>query len=171
MRVEPETKLCPECGEDRPLTEVSQDRRRKDGRAGWCKMCVRRAARRQKGSEVERPEEFPDDLREATLNLAWQELYARLHDPVAVAEISTHTLAKIVCDLSRLELARGVPPDEEAIRQRQVSVLQMVDRLPPQRQLEVLRMALPDAEDPEPIRRAIAELEARGDGARESAGQ
>jgi hypothetical protein len=108
-------------------------------------------------------EAFPDDLEAATLKLAWQELYARLHDPATVAEISTRTLAKIVTDLARLELARGAPKDPDEMRRRQEDVLQMVSGLPPERRLEILKEALPSAEDPEPIRRAIAELEANPD--------
>jgi hypothetical protein len=121
---------------------------------------VRRAARRQKGSDPKPVEVFPDDLEAATLKLAWEALYTRLHDPVAAEEISTHTLAKIVTDLARLELARGAPKDPEEMRKRQEDVLQMVSGLPPERRLEILKEALPSAEDPEPIRRAIAELEA-----------
>jgi hypothetical protein len=120
---------------------------------------VRRAARRQKGSEAQPVDEFPDDLEGETLKLARELLYARLADPATVAEISTHTLAKIVIDLSKLELAKGVPPDQ-LIREKQVNVLHMVSGLPPERALHVLKAALPDAEDPEPIRRAIRDLEA-----------
>ena len=163
MSADTETRHCPKCGNDKPLSDFSQDRRRKDGFARWCKLCHRAAARRQKGSVPRPVEEYPENLEEAVLELALQELYARLHDPATVAEISTHTLAKIFCDLARIELAKGVSTDEAAVRRRKMDVLQMVNGLPPERQLEVLRAALPDAEAPEPIRRAIAELESRGD--------
>ena len=53
--------------------------------------------------------------------------------------------------------------DEKTVRQKKINVLEMVDGLPPERRLELLRQALLDAEEPEPIRRAIAELEARED--------
>ena len=54
MSAEMETRHCPECGTDKPLSDFSQDRRRKDGLARWCKMCHLAAARRQRGS-VPRP--------------------------------------------------------------------------------------------------------------------
>jgi hypothetical protein len=94
------------------------------------------------------------------LRLAQERLYERLNDPETIKEISTHTLAKMVGDLARLELARGTPAGLQGIERRQADVVAMVQGLPPKRQLEVLREALPDAADPEAIRRAIAELEA-----------
>jgi NAD-dependent SIR2 family protein deacetylase len=33
---------CTKCGEEKPRAEFSRDRSRKDGRAPWCKACVRR---------------------------------------------------------------------------------------------------------------------------------
>jgi hypothetical protein len=35
-------KRCTKCGEEKPRAEFSRDRSRKDGRAPWCKACVRR---------------------------------------------------------------------------------------------------------------------------------
>jgi hypothetical protein len=35
-------KRCTRCGEEKPPTEFSRDRSRKDGRAPWCKTCIRR---------------------------------------------------------------------------------------------------------------------------------
>ena len=35
-------KRCTKCGEEKPPAEFSCDRSRKDGRAPWCKACVRR---------------------------------------------------------------------------------------------------------------------------------
>jgi hypothetical protein len=34
-------KRCTKCGEEKPRAEFSRDRSRKDGRAPWCKACVR----------------------------------------------------------------------------------------------------------------------------------
>jgi hypothetical protein len=66
---------------------------------------------------------------------------------------------KIVVDLARLELAKREDP-AQLVRARQVNVINLVSRLPASRQLEVLREALDRAEDPEPIRLAIKQLEA-----------
>jgi hypothetical protein len=38
----PETKLCPICSQDLPLTEYGTCRARKDGRNLYCKSCIRR---------------------------------------------------------------------------------------------------------------------------------
>ena len=35
-------KRCTKCAREKPPAEFSQDRSRKDGRAPWCKACVRR---------------------------------------------------------------------------------------------------------------------------------
>jgi hypothetical protein len=35
-------KRCTKCEEEKPPTEFSSARSRKDGRASWCKVCVRR---------------------------------------------------------------------------------------------------------------------------------
>lgn len=35
-------KCCTKCEEEKPRAEFSRDRSRKDGRAPWCKACVRR---------------------------------------------------------------------------------------------------------------------------------
>jgi hypothetical protein len=35
-------KRCTKCGEEKPPDEFSRARSRKDGRAAWCKACVRR---------------------------------------------------------------------------------------------------------------------------------
>jgi hypothetical protein len=37
-----ELKRCTKCGQEKPPAEFSRDRSRKDGRAPWCKACVRR---------------------------------------------------------------------------------------------------------------------------------
>jgi hypothetical protein len=165
MSAVPEKKLCSSCGEDKPAAEFRKDLRRSDGLGGWCKPCVRAAARRQKGSDAAPVDEFPDDLEAATLRLAWEHLYERLVDPATLAEISTNTLAKIVGDLARLQLAKVAAglAEPEPNKQRKVNVLEMVSGLPRDRALEVLREALPDASDPEPIRAAIAELEGQGE--------
>jgi hypothetical protein len=35
-------KRCTKCGREKPRADFSRDRSRKDGRAPWCKACVRR---------------------------------------------------------------------------------------------------------------------------------
>jgi hypothetical protein len=160
MSLEPETKICPKCAKELSYSDFRHDPTRRDGLGGWCKACHRAAARQQRGSNAKPVDEFPENLEAALLRLAQERLYERLSDPETIKEISTHTLAKVVSDLARLELARGAPPDLHGIQRRQADVLAMVQGLPPHRQLEVLREALPEAADPEAIRRAIAELEA-----------
>ena len=57
-----ETKQCPRCGEEKPLTEFTRNRTRPDGWQSWCKPCDAEYAReyREENREemVERDREY-----------------------------------------------------------------------------------------------------------------
>jgi hypothetical protein len=106
---------------------------------------------------------FPDDLDGQLFELAKRRLYRRLQNDKHAREVKTSTLAAMVRDLGRLQIAREKPDVDPLAQAKQINVLALVGGLPSERQLEVLRQALQGAEDPEPIREAIKQLEV-GDG-------
>jgi len=42
------TKVCPQCGIEKPLFDYAEDRRRPDGRDGWCRSCRAAKARERR---------------------------------------------------------------------------------------------------------------------------
>lgn len=112
---------------------------------------------------------FPDDLEGSIRRRGLELLWRRMNSPRHEREITTKTLADVVRDLSRLELARAKPDVTPLDKAKQVNVLMLVDGLPPERRVEVLKRALDGAEDPKPIEMAIRELEA-GNGVGEKLG-
>jgi hypothetical protein len=46
-----DTKTCPQCHAVKPLADFPVNRRRPDGRAGWCRLCTRAYLKRH-GDEL-----------------------------------------------------------------------------------------------------------------------
>lgn len=44
---EPETKICPQCGDEKVLSEYGRDKNAKNGHHSWCRQCVNEQKRRR----------------------------------------------------------------------------------------------------------------------------
>lgn len=110
--------------------------------------------------QLERRGRVPNDLIQANLDAALQELYYRFRDKKQRDKMTTPAVARIIKDLAGLQLAKAKPVEAKVSRTQIFPILALVEKVgDPRRQLEVLRAALPGAEHPEEIEAAIIELE------------